>query len=99
LIPFRDGGKELRLRLWLLRPGSGPGRLRPLPAAGTVEGRGDRLKAARPKASVLKGSRVAFNIKGNDYWLVARLQYQTGVVAIRFFGIHTEYDRIDAETV
>jgi mRNA interferase HigB len=43
--------------------------------------------------------RVAFNIKANDYRLVALLQYQTGIVMIRFFGTHEEYDRIDAETV
>jgi mRNA interferase HigB len=57
------------------------------------------VKSAHPKASILKGGRVVFNIKGNDYRLVARIQYQAGVAAIRFFGTHTEYDRIDAETV
>ena len=40
-----------------------------------------------------------FNIKGNDYRLIARLQYHASVLAIRFFGTHAEYDRIDAETV
>ena len=57
------------------------------------------VKAAYPKASILKASRVVFNIKGNDYRLVAAFQYRAGVVAIRFFGTHSEYDRIDAETV
>lgn len=57
------------------------------------------VKASYPKASILKGSRVVFNIKGNDYRLVARIQYQAGVIAVRFFGTHAEYDRIDAETV
>jgi len=57
------------------------------------------VKASYPKASILKGGRVVFNIKGNDYRLVARIQYQAGIVAIRFFGTHAEYDRIDAETV
>jgi mRNA-degrading endonuclease HigB of HigAB toxin-antitoxin module len=38
-------------------------------------------------------------IKGNDYRLVAALQYRAGALAIRFFGTHGEYDRIDAETV
>lgn len=57
------------------------------------------VKASYPKASILKASRVVFNIKGNDYRLIARLQYQAGVVAIRFFGTHAEYDAIDAETV
>ena len=42
---------------------------------------------------------MVFNIKGNDYRLIARIQYQAGVVAIRFFGTHVEYDRTDAESV
>ena len=42
---------------------------------------------------------MVFNIKGNDYRLVARLNYPAGVLAIRFFGTHAEYDKIDAETV
>ena len=57
------------------------------------------VKTSYPKASILKASRVIFNIKGNDYRLVAALQYQAGVLMIRFFGTHAEYDSIDAETV
>ena len=57
------------------------------------------VKASYPKVSILKASRVVFNIKGNDYRLVVALQYRAGAVAIRFFGTHSEYDRIDAETV
>ena len=57
------------------------------------------VKMSYPKASILKGGRVVFNIKGNDYRLIAALQYRAGVLAIRFFGTHAEYDEIDAETV
>ena len=57
------------------------------------------VKASYPKASILKARRVVFNIKGNDYRLVAALQYRAGALAIRFFGTHAEYDGIDAETV
>jgi mRNA interferase HigB len=59
----------------------------------------EEVKASYPKASILKAGRVVFNIKGNDYRLIARVQYQAGVLAIRFFGTHTEYDKIDAETI
>ena len=59
----------------------------------------DDVKRSHPKASILKGGRVVFNIKGNDYRLVAALNYRAGVLAIRFFGTHVEYDRIDAERV
>jgi mRNA interferase HigB len=57
------------------------------------------VKAAYPKVSILKAGRVVFNIKGNDFRLVSALQYRAGVLAIRFFGTHAEYDQIDAETV
>jgi mRNA interferase HigB len=57
------------------------------------------VKASYPKASILKAGRIVFNIKGNDYRLVAAVQYRAGVLNIRFFGSHAEYDRIDAETV
>ena len=46
------------------------------------------VKASYPKASILKAGRVVFNIKGNDYRLVAAVQYRAGALAIRFFGSH-----------
>ncbi len=57
------------------------------------------IRKAHPKASVLEGGRVVFNIKANDYRLIALVQYADGVLMIRFFGSHEEYDGIDAETV
>jgi mRNA interferase HigB len=42
---------------------------------------------------------MVFNIKGNDFRLIAELGYPAGVPVIRFFGTHAEYDKIDAETV
>lgn len=57
------------------------------------------IKKMHPKASILKGSRVVFNIKGNDFRLVALVQYAAGVLMIRFFGSHEDYDAIDAERV
>lgn len=57
------------------------------------------VKKAHPKASILKGGRVVFNIKANDYRLIAVVQYRDGILMIRFFGSHDEYDGIDAETV
>jgi mRNA interferase HigB len=57
------------------------------------------IKASHPKASILKRGRVVFNIKANDYRLIAVVEYETGIVAIRFFGAHADYDKVDAETV
>jgi mRNA interferase HigB len=57
------------------------------------------VKKAHPKASILKGGRVVFNIKANDYRLISLVQYVDGVVMIRFFGAHDEYDKVDAENI
>ena len=57
------------------------------------------VKRMHPKASSLKSGRVVFNITANDFRLVALVQYEAGVLFIRFFGSHEEYDGIDAETV
>lgn len=57
------------------------------------------VKRSHPKASILKGGRVVFNIKANDYCLIALVQYRDGVLMIRFFGSHEDYDKVDAETV
>jgi len=40
-----------------------------------------------------------FNIKANDYRLITLVEYRNGVVMIRFFGSHEEYDKVDAEIV
>jgi mRNA interferase HigB len=57
------------------------------------------VNKAHPKASILKGGRVVFNIKANDYRLIAVAQYVNSVVMILFSGSHDEYDKSDAETV
>jgi mRNA interferase HigB len=57
------------------------------------------VKRSHPKASILKGSRVVFNVKANDYRLVSLVDYKSGIVMIRFFGTDREYDEVDAETV
>ena len=57
------------------------------------------VTAAQPKASILKGGREVFNLKANDFRLVALIQYDAGVLMIRFFGSHEDYDKVNAETV
>ena len=58
-----------------------------------------RVRLRYPTASILAGNRVVFNIKGNDFRLVVRINYPYRIVYIRFIGTHREYDRIDAEMV
>jgi len=57
------------------------------------------VKAKYGSASILKNSRVVFNIGGNTYRLVTWINYPFGIVYIRFVGTHSEYDKIDAENV
>ena len=57
------------------------------------------VKRLYASASIVGSDRVVFNIKGNDYRLVAATHYGAGVLVIRFFGTHADYDKIDAETV
>jgi mRNA interferase HigB len=45
------------------------------------------------------GDRVVFNIKGNDYRLVVKINYPYRVVYVRFVGTHEEYDEIDVQEV
>jgi mRNA interferase HigB len=58
-----------------------------------------KVKTRYRAASIVGGNRVVFNIKGNKYRLVVRINYPYRVVYIRFVGTHAEYDKIDAEDV
>lgn len=57
------------------------------------------IKAQFGDASILKGGRVVFNIAGNTYRLVARINCPYRVLYVRFVGTHEEYDQINANTV
>lgn len=50
-------------------------------------------------ASILQNNRMVFNIKGNDYRLIAAVNYDFGIVYIRFVGTHSEYDKINATEI
>lgn len=57
------------------------------------------IKARYPSASFCGNNRVVFNVGGNKYRLVVEVQYQAGIVWVKFVGTHAEYDQIDVETV
>jgi mRNA interferase HigB len=57
------------------------------------------VKARYATASILNIERVVFNIKGNDYRLVAAIAFQKNIIFIKWIGTHEEYDKIDATTV
>jgi mRNA interferase HigB len=43
--------------------------------------------------------RYVFNIKGNDYRLVAVIKFAIQFVYIRFIGTHAAYDKIDCNNI
>ena len=57
------------------------------------------VKAIYRSASFIENNRVVFNIKGNSYRLITAINYQYGVVYIRFVGTHQLYNRINAATI
>lgn len=59
----------------------------------------NQLKDKYPSASILENNRVCFNIKGNHYRLIVRINFDYQMVWIRFIGTHTEYDKIDANNI
>jgi mRNA interferase HigB len=57
------------------------------------------VKQTYASASIIAGNRVVFNIKGNQYRLVVKFNYQRQWAFIRFIGTHNEYDKIDSAII
>ncbi|MBI4082802.1 MAG: type II toxin-antitoxin system HigB family toxin [Candidatus Lambdaproteobacteria bacterium] len=52
------------------------------------------VKRAYASASIVTSARIVFNIKGNAYRLVVSVDFEKGIVWIKWIGTHREYDRI-----
>lgn len=59
----------------------------------------NELKTEYPNASILKENRIVFNIKGNDYRLIVKFNFDFQIGWIRFIGTHAEYDKINANEI
>lgn len=57
------------------------------------------IKQTYANASILKDGRIIFNIKGNSYRLIVKFNFEKQWAFIRFIGTHTEYNKIDANTI
>jgi len=57
------------------------------------------VKRLYATASIINAERIVFNIKGNDYRLVVSVDFEKGIVWIKWIGPHRAYDRIDVTEV
>jgi len=58
------------------------------------------VKAVFGSADFLQNNRVVFDIRGNNYRLIAQIKYAPlFLLYIRFVGTHADYDRVDASTI
>jgi mRNA interferase HigB len=57
------------------------------------------LKSKYGNASIVGDDRVVFNVLGNKYRLVVRMVFLYKTIQIKWFGTHSEYDKIDVSTV
>ena len=57
------------------------------------------MKNQYANASICANDRVVFNIGGNKYRLVVEVQYQAGIVWVKFLGTHAQYDKIKVENI
>ena len=48
-----------------------------------------------PKCRAIGKNRYVFNIKGNKYRLVVKVNFNLNTVWIRFVGLHKDYDNIN----
>ena len=59
----------------------------------------NKIKAEYPTASIIGNNRIVFNIKGNTYRLIIKINFDYQMIWIRFIGTHAEYDKINAKTI
>lgn len=57
------------------------------------------VKESFNSADLLADGRVVFDIGGNKWRIVAKLNYRHQILYVRFVGTHAQYDKIDAKTV
>ena len=57
------------------------------------------IKQTFNNVDYVKNNRYVFNIKGNDYRLVAIIIFTSKKIYIRFIGTHNEYDKIDCSNI
>ena len=57
----------------------------------------NEIKAQYKNASIVGDNKVVFNIAGNKYRLIVKINYMAAIVFIKFIGTHKQYDKIKVE--
>jgi mRNA interferase HigB len=57
------------------------------------------IKSEYPSASILINNRIVFNIKGNKYRLIVKINFEYEMVWVRFIVTHAQYDKINANNI
>jgi mRNA interferase HigB len=57
------------------------------------------VKRRYATASIVNAERIVFNVKGNDYRLVVAVDFEKGIVWIKWIGTHKAYDEINVTEV
>ena len=60
---------------------------------------GHPAKKQKITVAIVGNNRIVFNIHGNKYRLIVKINYYAQVVYIRFIGTHKQYDAIDAREI
>ena len=55
------------------------------------------IKLKYKNASIVGDNKVVFNIAGNKYRLIVKINYPAQIVFVKFIGTHKEYDKIKVE--
>ncbi len=59
----------------------------------------NELKAVYRNTSIVANNRVIFNIKGNEFRLIARINFEKKSIYIIWFGTHKSYDKIESTKI
>jgi len=57
----------------------------------------NEIKTQYKNASVVGDNKIVFNICGNKYRLIVKINYPAKIVFIKFIGTHKQYDKIKVE--
>jgi len=59
----------------------------------------NEVKKQFRNASLVGDNRIVFNIHGNKYRLIVKINYFAKIIFIRFIGTHKQYDNVNATEV